>query len=237
MDCVRSGREPGPPGAIRRAVSWSRLPFDDRRLVVPPRWANASAAANADSGWRALVLWSAAAAANDDEDGNNVGSGVADVGGWNAQACAVLPTACALLRGEGAVVGTVGADTGVAQHVPHGAVKVLRLLCGHELLPHCGPSNGRLTAHLALALPRGLPWVAQPRLRVGNRSHSWRTDEVLVFDDSFEHAVDWPDQNAARVAVAEAKARGEECSRDVLHFTLWHPQLHSDARGCSPLTD
>ena len=47
------------------------------------------------------------------------------------------------------------------------------------LIPHTGPNNKRLTAHLGLIIPNGT------RLDVGHDSKRWEEGKVLVFDDAF----------------------------------------------------
>ena len=79
---------------------------------------------------------------------------------------------------------------------------------GTKLRPHCGPTNIRLRAHLALAVPPGDCFM-----RVGNEPpRQWAEGEVLLFDDSFEHEV-WNHTDAPRL---------------VLIVDLWHPALATD---------
>ena len=67
---------------------------------------------------------------------------------------------------------------------------------GTKLRPHCGPTNIRLRAHLALAVPPG-----ECFMRVGNElPRQWVEGEVLLFDDSFEHEV-WNHTNAPRLVL------------------------------------
>jgi len=54
---------------------------------------------------------------------------------------------------------------------------------GTTLLPHCGPSNNRLTLHLGLVVPR------ECSITVAGETRSWREGQCLCFDDSFEHSV------------------------------------------------
>jgi aspartate beta-hydroxylase len=74
---------------------------------------------------------------------------------------------------------------------------------GTHLLPHRGVTNVRSVAHLPLIIPRDCA------LRVGGEIHAWRTGEVVVFDDTFEH---------------EAWNRSEQ-TRVVLIFDIWNPYL------------
>ena len=84
-----------------------------------------------------------------------------------------------------------------------------------RLRPHCGPTNVRLRAHLALSVPAG-----DCAMRVGNGpARPWVEGEVLLFDDSFEHEV-WNDTEAARL---------------VLIIDLWHPLLETDQERITTL--
>ena len=77
---------------------------------------------------------------------------------------------------------------------------------GARLKAHCGPTNVRLRIHVGLLVAEGAG------LRVGNETRAWAEDEVLIFDDSFEHAV-WNDSNDTRL---------------VFIVDVWHPQLRTD---------
>ena len=71
-------------------------------------------------------------------------------------------------------------------------------------MPHCGPSNARLRAHVALAHAGGAS------LRVGAaKRRPWVEGAALVFDDSFEHDV---------------RHKGA-APRVVLILDFWHPDL------------
>ena len=59
---------------------------------------------------------------------------------------------------------------------------------GTRLRPHCGPSNARLTCHLAIRVPKSCEQGCY--LRVGAEpKRGWEEGRCLVFDDSFEHEV------------------------------------------------
>jgi aspartate beta-hydroxylase len=75
-----------------------------------------------------------------------------------------------------------------------------------HIKPHCGPTNLRWTAHLALVIPDS---ASDCQIRVRRDWHSWQAGKVLLFDDSYEHEVR-NDTDEARV---------------VLLIRLWHPQL------------
>ncbi|KAJ1454624.1 Aspartyl/Asparaginyl beta-hydroxylase-domain-containing protein [Pelagophyceae sp. CCMP2097] len=78
-----------------------------------------------------------------------------------------------------------------------------------RILPHCGPTNARLRAHVTIAAARGAT------IRVGNSPpREWREDEVFIFDDSFEHEV----------------VHAGDQPRVVLILDFWHPQLPIEAR-------
>ena len=70
-----------------------------------------------------------------------------------------------------------------------------------RLAAHCGPTNCRLRAHLALLVPEG-----DCAICVGGEARRWREGEVLLFDDSFEHSA-WNDTDLPRL---------------VLIVDLWH---------------
>ena len=104
-----------------------------------------------------------------------------------------------------AVLAVPGAST-----VKLGSVYFSCLMPGTHLRPHCGPTNGRLRAHLGCIVPEApnAPW-----LRVADTTNGWKEGKCLVFDDSFEHEV-----------------RNFEQMRIALIFDLWHPQLDTDEK-------
>ena len=69
--------------------------------------------------------------------------------------------------------------------------------------PHHGLFNTRLICHLPLIVPDGC------RLRVGNETRTWKTGEMLIFDDSIEH---------------EAVNDSDEL-RVILLFDIWRPEF------------
>lgn len=75
--------------------------------------------------------------------------------------------------------------------------------------PHNGATNCRLTVHLPLVIP---PHCA---LQVGNHVRGWTPGELLIFDDTIEHAA-WNDSDQLRV---------------VLIFDIWHPMLSATERA------
>jgi len=78
-----------------------------------------------------------------------------------------------------------------------------KLTPGTHLRPHCGPSNMRLTAHLALVVPEGC------EITCGGETRAWEEGKCLVFDDSYEH---------------EVRHRGG-APRTVLLVNFWHPDI------------
>ncbi|MCX7033660.1 MAG: aspartyl/asparaginyl beta-hydroxylase domain-containing protein [Arenimonas sp.] len=74
--------------------------------------------------------------------------------------------------------------------------------------PHHGATNCRLTVHLPLIIP---PHCA---LQVGNHVREWTPGELLIFDDTMQHAA-WNDSDQLRV---------------VLIFDIWHPMLSEAER-------
>ncbi len=74
--------------------------------------------------------------------------------------------------------------------------------------PHHGATNCRLTVHLPLVIP---PHCA---LQVGNHVRPWTMGELLLFDDTIEHAA-WNNSDQLRV---------------VLIFDVWHPMLSAAER-------
>ena len=89
-----------------------------------------------------------------------------------------------------------------------GQVKFSLIAPGTHIVPHCGPTNCRLRAHLGLKVPTGLS------IRVANEQREWTDGKVIVFDDSFEHEV-WHNGTEFRL---------------VLIVDFWHPDLTMQQR-------
>ena len=148
---------------------------------------------------------------------------------WSKRGCALLPTVCAILREAAIVVGSVD---GVGR-IPNGAVSIKMLEPGARLLPHVGPHNARLTAHLALG-----PVPPGARMRVGEGSaRTWEEGKVVVFDDSFVHEV-WYDVDGHRgthtsddgdTHTSGGNTGYQHPNRYVLLFNVWHPELQPRA--------
>lgn len=93
----------------------------------------------------------------------------------------------------------------VLSKVPHNGFHVCfsAIEPGGSLVPHTGPTNASLTAHL------GLLDCSGARLFVPGASVEYRDGEAFVFDDSFLH---WVEHAGPR-------------TRYSLMITFWHPQL------------
>ena len=66
---------------------------------------------------------------------------------------------------------------------------------GYHIPAHCGVSKGILRAHLGLIIPKQ---AEKCRMRVGDTINVWRSGEIFVFDDTYEHEV-WNDTKDERV--------------------------------------
>ncbi|ROT78860.1 aspartate beta-hydroxylase domain-containing protein 2 [Penaeus vannamei] len=80
--------------------------------------------------------------------------------------------------------------------------------------PHYGPTNLRLRCHLGLKIPSDC-W-----LEVNGTQHNWKSEETVVFDDSFEHSATFSEQSSA----AQASPRA------VLIIDFWHPDITKDEK-------
>lgn len=86
---------------------------------------------------------------------------------------------------------------------------------GTRLRPHCGPSNARLTCHLAIRVPRSCEQGCY--IRVGSESRrGWEEGKCLVFDDSFEHEVFFSEPRSDEAYPGD---------RVVLLANFWHPNF------------
>jgi aspartate beta-hydroxylase len=74
--------------------------------------------------------------------------------------------------------------------------------------PHHGESNARLVAHLPLVVPENC------QFRVGYDTRQWNEGEVMIFDDTIEHAA----------------VNGSDQIRVVLLFDVWNPLLTLEER-------
>ena len=94
----------------------------------------------------------------------------------------------------------------IAEHAPEICFSVLAP--GTHIKLHTGVTNLRVVAHLPLILP------ANCALKVAGVERAWRYDEVLVFDDTFEHEA-WNQSDGIRV---------------ILLLDTWHPDLSESER-------
>lgn len=85
-----------------------------------------------------------------------------------------------------------------------------RLAARTWIPPHFGLSNALIRAHLPLLVP-----PEGCSIRVGDQRRSWITDELLFFDDSFQHEV-WNRSDQDRI---------------VLFFNVFHPDLSDEEVG------
>lgn len=94
----------------------------------------------------------------------------------------------------------------IAEHAPEICFSVLAP--GTHIKLHTGVTNLRLVAHLPLILP------GDCALKVAGIERAWCHDEVLVFDDTFEHEA-WNRSDGIRV---------------ILLMDAWHPDLRESER-------
>eukprot|EP00928_Gymnodinium_smaydae_P016804 TRINITY_DN16357_c0_g8_i1.p1 TRINITY_DN16357_c0_g8~~TRINITY_DN16357_c0_g8_i1.p1 ORF type:complete len:465 (-),score=57.64 TRINITY_DN16357_c0_g8_i1:140-1534(-) len=94
-------------------------------------------------------------------------------GGKRTKACRSLPKTCSLLEDA----------LSEACRWKKGGLKLSAMGPGTEVLPHTGSSNSRLRLHFGIQVPAGAT------LRVADRNYTWHDGRVMIFDDSFEHAV------------------------------------------------
>ena len=98
-----------------------------------------------------------------------------------------------------------------------GEVIFSRLAAGSRILPHCAPSNCRLTVHLGIEVPEETGETEETQscaIRVGSTWRQWKRGECLVFDDSYEHEV----RNLT------------PHPRTVLLLRVWHPGLDTEEK-------
>lgn len=100
-----------------------------------------------------------------------------------------------------------------ARSCKRGQVKFSVLDPGTHIWPHCGPTNSRLRAHLALDAETERTFI-----RVAEQNRAWKEGNWLIFDDSFEHEV-WHNGTVPRL---------------VLIVDFWHPGLDEYQRNYLP---
>ncbi|GMH89678.1 hypothetical protein TL16_g11531 [Triparma laevis f. inornata] len=117
-----------------------------------------------------------------------------------------------------------------------GGEVILSRLGGHaKILPHCGPTNLRLTCHLGVKVP-----VGDCGIKVAGEVLRWKEGGCVVFDDGYEHEV-WNETEEERVVLLirfwnpvvevserfqfleDAKNRKEEDYK-----VRWHPPVESE---------
>eukprot|EP00658_Telonema_sp_P-2_P022497 TRINITY_DN189_c0_g1_i11.p1 TRINITY_DN189_c0_g1~~TRINITY_DN189_c0_g1_i11.p1 ORF type:complete len:416 (-),score=66.18 TRINITY_DN189_c0_g1_i11:263-1510(-) len=117
--------------------------------------------------------------------------------------------------------GTTGKNSEVCDRIPkthavvlqlpvtfnYGFVFFSRLKPGTHIKPHTGSTNLRIRLHLGILIPVEKDYTAT--IRAGTQHQAWVEDDVLVFDDAFEHEV-----------VYEGKTE-----RVVFIMDLWHPHV------------
>lgn len=81
---------------------------------------------------------------------------------------------------------------------------------GTHIPPHYGGSNAKLTLHLPLVIPPG-----DAAIRVDDETRGWRSGDMVIFDDTFEH---------------EAWNRTSQ-PRAVLLLKAYHPDLSVEEIG------
>ena len=88
------------------------------------------------------------------------------------------------------------------------------MLLGTHVVPHSGPTNSRLRAHIGLDVPINLNGINDPwhsRIRVHDEYLFWKNGEIIIFDDSFDHEVwHYNPLNHPRL---------------VLILDIWHPDM------------
>merc|ERR1712238_525582 len=92
-----------------------------------------------------------------------------------------------------------------------GEIIFSRLAPNTHIDAHCGPTNLRLTAHLALLVPNK---DKDCKIRIKNNWYYWETGKILLFDDSYEHEVK-NDTDQVRI---------------VLLIRFWHPFISREQR-------
>jgi beta-hydroxylase len=68
---------------------------------------------------------------------------------------------------------------------------------GTHLPRHYGPTNGMITCHLGLQIPRDRE---DCRIEIDGETHTWEEGRFLIFDDTYHHEV-WNDTDTDRVVL------------------------------------
>lgn len=97
------------------------------------------------------------------------------------------------------------------------------------LKPHFGMTNGQLKLHLGLVVPGGNGTDTRcASFRVGNETRGWVEDDVIFFDDSFEHEV-WNRCDRERVVFQVVFAHVDANATHTAAMDSWLPS--KDQRG------
>eukprot|EP00928_Gymnodinium_smaydae_P056312 TRINITY_DN39712_c0_g1_i1.p1 TRINITY_DN39712_c0_g1~~TRINITY_DN39712_c0_g1_i1.p1 ORF type:complete len:264 (-),score=54.49 TRINITY_DN39712_c0_g1_i1:63-785(-) len=126
--------------------------------------------------------------------------------GWLAEGCGILPSACAALRGKGILASETWPELcamGLGD-----AVQLLAVDPGTSVPLHA-TSNALLNAQL------GLEGLAGAELHLGEEVLHWQLGEVIVWQDSLDHAV----------------VHKGDATRWVLTAQLLHPELRETRGG------
>lgn len=99
---------------------------------------------------------------------------------------------------------------------PFGFVFFSKIAPKTHIVPHTGSSNLRIRLHLGVDIPK-FEWGNSGEkfsscIRVGKESRTWSQGKTMVFDDSFEHGVNYTSDNPRSVLIAD----------------IWHPDLTED---------
>lgn len=112
------------------------------------------------------------------------------------------------------VAGILGALPSIMKDCVFGNACFSILYPDSYIKPHHGPSNVRLRCHVGLLIPDGC-W-----LEVAGTQYKWKEQEIVIFDDSFEHSAAFMNQSSSLQASPRA----------VLLIDFWHPDVTSDEK-------
>lgn len=104
---------------------------------------------------------------------------------------------------------------GLMTDLPFGFAFFSTLHAGSKIAAHTAPCNLRVRVHLPLRVPPTAGPNASCGMELAGERLSWRAGELMLFDDSYEHAV-WNSTEQARV---------------LLLLDLWHPEVSEVERG------
>ena len=151
-------------------------------------------------------------------------------GALDEDICVMFPFTCSILR-----------QAKFDLH-PQGHVKFSKISLGTHVWPHSGGSNTKLRGHLGVIVPK----VARrhAKLLIGEKIVRWKEGSVFLFDDTFEHAVDYGSNRGGGGEEGKGKGKGgvgeeegeEETRRErkedriVLIFDVFHPDVKRSKR-------